>query len=513
MRKMCTVFYALVHDVACVRRTSARCAIYEVQPTGSGYLFSLELHLITTLCSFTAIFIVLFYVNEDSFKCFGFLPFLSFASHYWAVKRLNNSTALVGATVLVGEALEVTSEANILFENGRISCVGTDDICPMSNASQVIDASGKWVIPGLVDFHTHVAEYSSMPWAPLFLAYGITTVRDLGGRTDSSFALRQRWQTDYSGPNLFIAGHPIDGNPPNWPASFPDVPWSVDAPEEARAKVREAHSLGVDYIKLYNGLSPEALHSAIQEARSLGLNVTADLWIYNTPTSTVIESGLNGLEHLIGEIIDLPNPNYTGGRARLAWGRDDDQLIEIIDKMVESQVLLTTTMLLTQYFGHDFPEHKKTFQSLPVALQDTSRVWMGRVNNTIPDFAKDFFQDVFQDQMCRTVMELQRRGGLVAAGTDSFWLTSYPGDIHEELRLLQECGFSPQEALAAATLTPTNWFGADSLGRIEGGSIADFVVLNADPMADISNTKEIEYVVRRGNILYPSDLIEQVKTQ
>ncbi len=434
-------------------------------------------------------------------------------SSVFGCHKNSNLTAIVGATVVVGEDFDVIPEANILFEDGHVSCVGTNESCPESSAGQVIDASGKWVIPGLVDFHTHVAEYSSMPWAPLFLAYGITTVRDVGGRTDSSFALRKRWQTNYSGPNLFISGHPIDGDPPNWPAVFPDLPWKVSTTEEAIRRVRQADSLGVDFIKLYSGLTSDAFEAAVSEAKKLDLKVTADIDLWNTPTSFAIDAGINGIEHRVGELIDVDLPMFTGERARLAWGRDDEELETLVAQIVENDVLLTTTLILSQYLGSDFPYHKDTYKSLPVNLQDTSRIWLERINASVTEQEAYFWRVELNQQICTTVVAIHNKGGKTAAGTDAFWQTSYPGDIHEELKLLQECGLSPKDVLATATTTPANWFGADSLGRIQSGSIADFVVLNADPMTDISNTQEIEYVVRRGNILYPSDLIEQAKSQ
>ncbi len=93
----------------------------------------------------------------------------------------------------------------------------------------------------------------------------------------------------------------------------------------------------------------------------------------------------------------------------------------------------------------------------------------------------------------------------------AFFLYLYPGDIHDELRYLQDCGLTPQDALAAATTTPADWLGADSLGSLHAGAIADMVVLNADPFADITNTREIDFVVRRGTVLHPNDLITEAQ--
>ena len=118
----------------------------------------------------------------------------------------SSRVAFVGATVLGGDGFEPLPNAVLIVESGRVACVGSPAGCEVRRADSVIDLTGRWIIPGLVDFHTHVAEYAWLPYGPLYLAHGITTVRDVGGRTDSSLVLRERWRVSGLGPNLFIAG-------------------------------------------------------------------------------------------------------------------------------------------------------------------------------------------------------------------------------------------------------------------------------------------------------------------
>ncbi|MEN8374775.1 MAG: amidohydrolase family protein [Gemmatimonadota bacterium] len=423
----------------------------------------------------------------------------------------STTTAFVGATVVVGQDLEPIEGANIVVDDGRIVCVDTPERCPAEGAGQTIDARGKWIIPGLFDNHTHVAEYSYMPWAPLFLAHGITSLRDVGARTDSSLALRGRWQEEPLGPNLFIAGHPIDGDPPNWPDAFPDVPLIVRTPEEARDAVRRAKAEGVDFIKLYNALTPEALVAATEEAHALGLKVTADLWGWNAPTSVALEAGIDGLEHYVGEQLDFDLG--TDDRPRLLWGVEDEKLGALLDELVEGQVVLTATWETLQYEGGSFPDHKPTYRALPATLQEISRGWWDDWQKS-PDNSEAqiaFWRTGFMEQGCRTVLELQRRGGKVAVGTDAFWYVAYPGDIHDEMSRLQDCGLTPREALATATTTPAAWLEVDSLGVIQAGAVADFVVLLADPLDNIDNTRRIDLVVRRGVTLGPDSLLVEAK--
>jgi imidazolonepropionase-like amidohydrolase len=97
------------------------------------------------------------------------------------------------------------------------------------------------------------------------------------------------------------------------------------------------------------------------------------------------------------------------------------------------------------------------------------------------------------------------------AGTDSYYLTSYPGDLHRELELLVSCGVTPWQALTAATYTPMEWLTADSLGRVTSGAMADFLVLRGDPIANIRNTREIEFVVRGGRVYTPDQILGTVR--
>jgi hypothetical protein len=285
---------------------------------------------------------------------------------------------------------------------------------------------------------------------------------------------------------------------------FPDVPWVVRSPAEAREAVIRAKESGVDFIKLYGGLSPEALGAATEEAHRLRLRVTADIFYWDTPTDVAIGFGIDGLEHGLGELIRVPQ--------RLSWARDSTRIRAILRKMTDAGVLLTPTNGGFEAAGYDsLPTSKPTFQALPQVMKDKSRAWWNEADTTWLPKERPFYRDTWPAETCRTLHELHDVGGQVAVGTDAFFFTNYPGDLHGELIWLTRCGFTPREAIAAATSVPAAWLRADSLGVLRAGAVADLLLLDGNPLKDVGNTSKISVVVSRGRVLKPEALLELAK--
>jgi hypothetical protein len=330
--------------------------------------------------------------------------------------------ALEDVTILAGPGLVRVENGTVLIEGGRIVCAGTGDECSATDDHERIDAAGTFLIPGLFDSHVHVAEYSTLPHAPLYLAHGITAVRDVGGRADSSLALRRRWQDSTLGPNLFLAGNPIDGNPVQWPAPFPDVPISVSSPEEARAAVNSAAANGVDFIKLYYGLDHSSLEAAIAEAHANGLKATADLTGWRIPTLDAINAGIDGLEHFLPELgPGTGMPGWPGGN----WEDNAEQLEAIAREMAASAVTLTiTTGLMIELFQDSFPSAKPTYAVLPQEMKSLTRTWWDASRSSplggLDSATRRAVWTQFSEATCRFARILHDAGGQILLGTDSF---------------------------------------------------------------------------------------------
>ena len=187
---------------------------------------------------------------------------------------------------------------------------------------------------------------------------------------------------------------------------------------------------------------------------------------------------LDGLEH------GIPPGALRGATL------DSAHTARVAAALVAGGTSLTSTLVVFDRLRAPLPVDAPTYRALPPALQQRSAAMLEAINGP---FAS----------ACRAVRAVAAAGGRVLAGTDSYFLASYPGDVHRELELLVQCGLTPAQALAAGTRAPARWLGAaDSLGAVAPGQLADLLVLGGDPLADVRNTWRIRAVVANGR-LYP----------
>jgi imidazolonepropionase-like amidohydrolase len=336
----------------------------------------------------------------------------------------------------------------------------------------------------------HITEEQG-DFGPLYLAFGITSVRDVGGYIEPLLALRARIEAGSAlGPRLYIAGNPIDGHPPEWPSLYRDVPVIVHTAEEARQAVRKAKAAGVDFIKLYHGLNPSLLEAAVSEAHGLGLKATADLFPWRFGADSAISARVDGFEHTVPP----PDGDFD------IWTKDNARMDALIDRIVASGTAVTSTMVIFERMVPILPSNEATYKALPPALQQRSEE-MVRASSSRRRLS----------YVCQIARAMAAKGGLVLAGTDSYYMFSYPGDLHRELELLVGCGLTPKQALAAGTRNPALWLGVNNLGTIERGKVADLVLLRGDPLADIRQTRRIDLVITRGQVHSPNELVTRAR--
>lgn len=414
------------------------------------------------------------------------LTFLGSRAAYAQARPL----VITGATVIPGTDSKPRPGASVVIEGGHIACVGSPAACPAPRGARTINGHGRWLIPGLFDAHVHITEEQGR-FGPLYLAFGITSVRDMGGYVDSLLALRAKIAAGRAlGPRVYFAGNPIDGDPPEWPNLYPKVPVVVRTAGEARQAVREAKAAGVDFIKLYHGLSPSLLAAAVSEAHAQGLKATADLIPWRFAPDSAISAGLDGFEHTVPP----PDGDFE------IWTHDSVRMDALMDRIRASGAAVTSTMVIFERFLPTLPITEPSYQALPPALQQRSA-----------EMLRDSRTGRLLSYACRIARAVSVKGGLLLAGTDSYFMVSYPGDLHRELELLVGCGLTPKQALAAGTRNPARWLGADSLGTIERGKVADLVLLRGDPLADIRQTRRIELVITGGQVHSPSTLIANAR--
>jgi imidazolonepropionase-like amidohydrolase len=418
--------------------------------------------------------------------------------------------AWTGATVITADG-SVIPNAVLVVAGGRIEALGPAAEVSVPRGAEVRDAAGQWIIPGLIDAHVHAERWTLGG----FLAYGVTSVRDMGGIQDSVLFLRDDVSTgSANGPRLYMSGAMVDGPPAVWPGAT-----TVRTPSDARRAVGNRVLIGATQIKTYTKLDRRLLEPLVDEARSLEMPVAAHLGLVDAVTAARL--GVRSIEHLSGvPEAALANPSalraahaefFRGWNAfERAWSQlDSARLQRVATDLAATGVAIVPTLGLHDAWGH--LDDAAYAQALDVSGMPTGAVnaWnvpdlIRRAGITPADYAAFRRGRPAQDLFVRL---FHRAGGLVVAGSDSPNQLLPPGSsLHRELQLLVAAGLSPEQALMAATRDAARLLDADSIGVLRAGGVADFVVLRADPRADIANLGTIVEVVAAGSPNDPAAL-------
>jgi imidazolonepropionase-like amidohydrolase len=420
--------------------------------------------------------------------------------------------ALVGVNVFNSADGQVLTDQVVVVHGTKIESVAPRSGFTIPKTAEKIDLTGKWVIPGLIDAHAHVGR-----WAlSRYLAFGVTTVRDLGGQKDSIIALHEEVVLgSIRSPRLFIAGAVIDGAP----ASNADAT-EVDDADAARRAVDERTRADIPVIKVYVRITQPLLRAIIDEASAFNLPVDAHLGLVDAVTAA--KMGVKGIEHLTGipEAVGPAEPFYAAQRKSYyegwtkferSWaGLDSAALARVASELAATGVTLVPTLVLHDTWSRLDDPAVTTDADLAYVPQAVKQEW------ALPDFIAGNGWDAntfsaFRDGRTKQdlfLREFRAAGGLIVAGTDAANTMLVPGaSLHRELALLVHSGLTTADALEAATSRAATLLGADSLGVIAAGKVADLVVLDGDPVADITNTRRINRVMLNG-VLMPHDSLD-----
>ena len=383
------------------------------------------------------------------------------------------------------------------------------------DAETVIDAAGQFVMPGLWDNHVHfrggdtlIAENKNL--LPLFLAHGVTTVRDAGG--DMTAAVMD-WRSAIqkgrlAGPHIFTSGPKLDGDQPAWPGSL-----TVTNEEEAVVALDSLESIGVDYVKIYDGnLSKEAYYAIIAETRNRGLKVTGHMPL-TAHLLEAVELGLDGSEHLyypmeacspLEDSLTLLGQGY-GMMAALAATYDPDLADMVFQKLASRGFFVTPTLHIGTVLAEVADADHSSDSLLTYIGSGIQQTYAGRVRSAkrakaAGNNSRSDLQLVFH----RMIRPLQDAGVNLLAGSDCGPYNSYvyPGaSLQEELIMLVQQGLTPQEALQASVINGPKFFGLDEFyGGVAVGKRADLILLSANPLEDIENIRELEWVIAGGRV-------------
>lgn len=441
-------------------------------------------------------------------------------------KIQTTSLAFTHVTLLDVNGAAPKPDMTVMIASNRIRAIGELKKLKLSANTQQVDASGKFMIPGLWDMHVHTVVKET--FFPLYIANGITGIRDAGMDLKKLIAWRKEIEAGtLLGPRIFVSGPLVDG--PN--GIVPELSIFAETPDEGRAIVRDLKDQQADFIKLYNFLSKETYYAIAQEATKLGIPFFGHVPL-SISAWEASEAGQRSFEHLTGILlscsgkeeelrkfmIDSIQQSNSSSRIvnRLLFSAPPKEILETYDAEKARELFAqfvrnkswqvpTLSVLRAISFGND-----KSFTAnirmefMPAFFEkDWQKAHFKYRTHEEDEARKRFYQ-----KELNLVQTMHQSGVDFLAGTDAPNPYVVPGfSLHDELELLVQAGFTPMEALQTATIKPAEFIGiADSLGTVEPGKIADLVLLDANPLEDIRNTRKIAGVVIDGHYLSKQDL-------
>src|SRR6516164_541917 len=449
------------------------------------------------------------------FICLALTSALPIRSQNWS---LEDTVVITDVNIVDVRTGAVLPEQTVVIDKGRILAVGSRKQTRYPrNAPVVINGKGFYLVPGLWDMHVHLVFGDWFPRAqeislPLFVANGVTGVRDMG----SELGAIQIWRNEIEGqrligPRIMTSGPMLDGPKPRFPSSI-----AIATPEDARRAVDNLKQAGSDFIKFQSLIPRDAVFAAVEEARKQEIPFAGHV-PDSVRASEMSNAGMHSFEHLIG-IFEGSSPLED---AFLQGGKGETKFLETYDpaRAAELAALLAKNQtwqcptLVWERGGNllDEADFSKDARAKYVPAYWKQQTWKTFSEQVEAEFQGDTLETrkKFLDRELEVVQLLHKAGVPFLAGTDTPpGVYIFPGfSLHEELQRFVAAGFTPLEALQTATINPTRFFGMeDQLGTVAMGKMADLVLLDANPLAEIGNTQKIAAVIVNGRYFSRDDL-------
>ena len=431
--------------------------------------------------------------------------------------------AIAHATLIDPATGSVSADQTVVTAGGRIQRVVPSANYQPEKGARIIDARGKYLIPGLWDMHVHIAGLSVDPkWSkdvilPLLIAQGITGVRDMGGDLN---ALRS-WKQDIEfgkllGPHIFASGPMIVPSGKKTPEQ-----WPVTTAEEARVAVRQLKQQGADFIKIISVPSREIFFAIAEEAKKEKIPFVGHVPLAVT-ASEASDAGMRSIEHIVYSNLSLDcsakEKELQAAVPEARKNHDEAATARILTEAVSTYlpdkasalwatfkkngtwVTPTLVSIEVQTPQAKTPEEQASNPRLEFVPASLRKEWDPRDSkNRVPEADQKWWANQYANDK-RLTAEMHKAGVPLLAGSDSLDRFVFPGfALHQELALLNQQGLTPLEALRAATSDAAKFLGRQGeFGAITNGAHADLVLLDENPLEKISNTTRIFAVVREG---------------
>ena len=413
-----------------------------------------------------------------------------------------DTLAVVGGTLIDGTGAAPVPDATVVIHNGRIVTIGPRTKVKIPKDAHVVTAKGKFLLPGLWDMHAH---FEQVEWGPIYLAAGVTTVRDCGNEFEFITAVRDAIaQGRGLGPRLLLAGI-FDGTGP-----LALGVERIDTTEQARLWVDRYHAAGFQQMKIYSSVKLEELKAVADEAHHLGMTVTGHVPEGLNAFQT-IPAGQDQINHIqyVADMMHDPFPKEMSRMERrkaiAELNLDSPEAARAVSFLKEHYTVIDPTIALSELFTATTAKPPASFE--PGVEKVAPELAQPLTDVEPPSEHSELLSKIFSKDIA-IVGALHRAGIPIVAGTDQ----SVPGhSLHREIELYVQAGFTPMEAIQAATIVPAHVMGLDKeLGTIEKGKRGDLIVLTADPLADIHNSRQVEYVITNGTLYHTAELWQSV---
>lgn len=400
---------------------------------------------------------------------------------------------LEGATLIDGTGKGPVANAVVIVRGNRIAAVGTRAEVQIPAGATVLRLNGQTILPGLIDGHVHLRDYQP----PMFLPYGVTTIADIHNDTAWSIAEREALkQGKLKGPRLFVSGARVTG--PNGPPTT-DGSYVRDV-AEARAYVKSLVKAGVDHIKVDLTITDDQLRAVIEEAAAAHVKVLG----HTQNIKTAVAMGFKHMEHmdtmaraLLVEEGKNPRPQGTTPEAAV----NPALFPPLITEMVRQGVYVNATLVLswspsTERWRDQAKDIAALLKNPGLAFvpADVKAAWAREPGRRRAGY----------EHVTEFLRKYSEAGGKILAASDTGCCAQIvPGlSLHYEMQMLTDMGITPMKALQGATLWAAEVLGQEKdLGSVEPGKLADFTIVDGNPLADISATRNVRMVIKDGQVV------------
>ncbi len=409
--------------------------------------------------------------------------------------------------VIPMDSERVINKQDVVVKNGVIVSIGETGKVKFDKNALLIHANGKFLIPGLAEMHAHVPPVNDMEplkeVLQLFAYNGITTIRGMLGHP-LHLELRDKINSgEILGPRFYTSGPSLNGN-------------SVKTTETADEMVRAQKKAGYDFMKLHPGLTKENFASIVKTAKEVNMpfagHVSFDVGVWKA-----IDAGYATIEHLDGFVeslvpgMDTIKENQTGLFGMfIADAADEKRIPSLMKALRDKNIWVVPTQALAErWFSPD--KDAEAFSKDPEMIymnESTMKSWINNKNNlknnpqNKPESMRKFIQ-----LRRRLILECQRNAVGLLLGSDGPQVFNVPGfSVHHELKYLVDAGLSPFEALQTGTVNVAKFYGKKDMGMIKIGFVSDLILLDANPLQNIENSKKIDGVML-GNLWLPKEYI------